>query len=69
MVVPTFEQELQESPKFHNDAHLFHGYARFNTFWKINTVFCSFSCSRYDYLYEFLRKSLFIIVLQFSINL
>jgi hypothetical protein len=27
----TFEQELQECPKFHNDAHLFHGYAHFNT--------------------------------------
>jgi hypothetical protein len=25
----TFEQELQECPKFHNDVHLSHGYARF----------------------------------------
>jgi hypothetical protein len=32
----TFEQELQEYPKFHNDAHLFHGYMIF---------FSSFSCS------------------------
>jgi hypothetical protein len=32
-------QELQECLKFHNDVHLFHGYGRFNTFWKINTVF------------------------------
>jgi hypothetical protein len=28
----TFEQELQECLKFHNDAHLVHGHARFNTF-------------------------------------
>jgi hypothetical protein len=46
----TFEQELQECPKFHNDVHLFHGCARFNTFWKINAVFSSFSCTYYDYL-------------------
>jgi hypothetical protein len=37
-----FEQELQECLNFQNDAHLFHGYARFNTFWKINTVFSLF---------------------------
>jgi hypothetical protein len=35
----TFEQEC---PKFHTHAHLFHEYARFKTFWKINTVFSSF---------------------------
>jgi hypothetical protein len=38
----TFEQKLQECPKFHTHAHLFHEYARFKTFWKINTVFSSF---------------------------
>jgi hypothetical protein len=42
----TFEQVLHECPKFNNNAHLFHKYARFNTFWKINTDFSSFtSCS------------------------
>jgi hypothetical protein len=41
----TLEQDLQECPKFHNDINLFHGYAPFNTFWKMNTVFSSFSCS------------------------
>jgi hypothetical protein len=45
----TFEQELQEYPKFHNDAHLIHGYACFNTFWKINTVFSSVSCTTTDF--------------------
>jgi hypothetical protein len=35
----TFEQELQECPKFHNDANLFHEYARFNTFWKLTRFF------------------------------
>jgi hypothetical protein len=33
-----FKQELQECPNFQNDVHLFHRYARFNTFCKINTV-------------------------------
>jgi hypothetical protein len=40
----TFEQELQECTKFHDDAHLFHGYERFNLR-KLTTVFSSFSCS------------------------
>jgi hypothetical protein len=26
----TFEKKLQESPKFHSEANLFHGYAHFN---------------------------------------
>jgi hypothetical protein len=38
-----FEEELQECPKFHNNADLFHGCVHFNTLWKMNTVFSSFS--------------------------
>jgi hypothetical protein len=37
--------KLQECSKFHNDTHSFHGYARFNPFWKIDMGFSSFSCS------------------------
>jgi hypothetical protein len=56
--------KMQKYPNFHNDAHLFHGYARFKTFWKINTVFSHFSCNTTDFTGIFFAEViLFIVVL------
>jgi hypothetical protein len=35
-----FDENLKKKcQKYHEDAHLFHGYTSLNTFWKINTIF------------------------------